>query len=254
MSGPCTPWTDEEAITSCCADLSDTADLDLAISVASGLLWALSGRRFGGRCRAVVRPQNLSRSCAPGGHYGGDVRMDRWPNGCRRLARVRLAGYPVRAIEEVLLDGEVLDPAAYALWQDRYLVRLTENAVWPSCQYLERAASEAGTFEVTYIYGEDPPASGQYAAARLACQIAKACGGQECDLPANVSRVVRQGLQVTLDAARTLQGPLGLAEVDAFLVGYPSPRRRPAVVSPDTEPYPLLISTEPAPEPEGSGS
>jgi hypothetical protein len=244
--GPCSLWTTADAVSACCSDLAEDADLDYAIEVASTVLYGLSGRRFGGACSAVVRPMTRSRSCGPVWR-GPDI----WPAGCRRLGRVRLGGYPIREITQVRLDGVILDPAEYALLGRRYLVRATEGEVWPSCQYLEREATEEGTFEVSYLYGLDPPITGQHAAARLACEIAKACAGQACSLPKNVERVIRQGVQVATNLSRNGEGGsggFGLPEVDLFLGSLPTTRRRAAIASPDSAPYPLVVSTEPAPE------
>lgn len=239
--GPCSLWTTEEAVGECC-DAGEGADLAYAVQVATAMLWEMSGRRYSGACRATVRPHQQFTTCGPRGWY----RRGRGPWGCRALDDVLLAGYPVREVEEVKVDGVVLDPTAYMLVEDRRLLR-TDGTWWPSCQYLERGDDEDGTFFVTYTYGADPPLTGRHAATKLACEIAKSCADLECALPENTSRVVRQGVEVAVDAARALPGGLGLQEVDAFLrvAGGPG-RRRPAVVSPDSRRYPLVVSTGPA--------
>jgi len=239
-AGPCSLWTTEEAVGACC-DVGEEADLPYAVQVASAMLWEMSGRRYSGACRAVVRPHQQFETCGPHGWY---LRWRR--GGCRSLDDVKLAGYPVREVEEVKLDGVVLDPSAYMLVNSRYLLR-TDGSWWPSCQYLERSDTEDGTFFITYTYGADPPLTGRHAATKLACEIAKACANLDCALPENTSRVVRQGVEVAVDAARSLPGGLGLQEVEAFLRGHGGPsRRRPAVVSPDSRRYPLVVSTGPA--------
>lgn len=240
-AGPCSLWTTEEAVGACC-DAGEGADLAYAVQVATAMLWEMSGRRYSGACRATVRPHQQFTTCGRHGWY----RRGRRPFGCRALDDVLLAGYPVREVEEVKLDGVVLDPSAYLLVNDRSLLR-TDGLWWPSCQYLERGDTEDGTFFVTYTYGADPPLTGRHAATRLACEVAKACADLECALPANTSRVVRQGVEVAVDAARALPGGLGLQEVEAFLRSTPAARsRRPAVVSPDSRRYPLVVSTGPA--------
>lgn len=240
--GPCSLWTTPDLVGACCDGLADGADLDYAVQVASAMLYEMSGRRYAGRCRAVVRPQNRYESCGPLGWWT----YNSWPAGCRRLSDVVLAGYPVREVEEVKLDGDVLDPAEYMLVGGRRLLRTTEGSVWPSCQYLERADTEPGTFVVTYTYGADPPLLGRHAASKLACEIAKACGGGACALPANVSRVVREGVEVAVDASREFPGGFGLQEVEVFLRSVPGRQRRSVVTSPDARRYPLVISTGPA--------
>lgn len=240
-AGPCSLWTSEDAVTACCGGIPDGVDVGYAVQVASALLYELSGRRYSGHCRATVRPQQVFTTCGPRGWW----RAGRRPWGCRALDDVILAGYPVREIEEVKLDGVVLDPSAYMLTGGRYLLR-TDGSWWPSCQYIELPDSEDGTFSITYTYGADPPLTGRHAAAKLACEVARACDGGECALPENVSRVVRQGVEVAVDAARALPGGLGLQEVDAFLRAVGPGRRRPAVVSPDSRRYPLVVTAGPA--------
>jgi hypothetical protein len=85
------------------------------------------------------------------------------------------------------------------------------------------------------------------AAAKLACEVAKACGGAACNLPRNLERVVRQGVQVAT-GGNAKAGAFGIPEVDLFLTSTPGPRRRPAIASPDARPYPLVVSVEPAGE------
>ena len=244
--GPCTLWTTAEDVAACCSVTAAESAFEYAAEVASSILYHLTGRRWSGRCRAVVRPQDLRPDCSPYRWKGS-----RWPAGCRRVDVITLAGYPVREVEEVTIDGDALDPSEYGLWQGRHLVRLTFGEGWPSCQYLDRPSGE-GTFFVTYIYGADPPLAAQHAARALACQVARACAGEACDLPANLSRLVRQGTTVEVDAARALSGPLGVPEVDALLASIPPRRRRPSIHSPDVPPYPLVVSTEPAPITEES--
>lgn len=240
--GPCSLWTDADAIAACC-DATGDADLDYAALVASTLLWELSGRAYPGRCRAVVRPQDTRTTCGPIGDWGRG-----WPHGCRLLSEVVLAGYPIREVEEVRIDGVALNQTAYQLMRGRSLIRL-DGEWWPSCQYLERPTTEVGTWEVTYTYGADPPVVARHAAAKLGCQIARACAGEACTLPPNATQVIRQGVRIGFDTqtAQRLLGTLaGVAEVEAFLASTPRRRRRSAVLSPDTPPYPLVVSTGPA--------
>lgn len=243
--GPCNLWTDEEGIEACCT-APEGADLDYAAEVASTVLWDLSGRRYGGVCRAVVRPQDDRPGCGI-----GPWDRPRFPAGCRRLTTIRLAGHPIREVEEVRLGGVVLDPSEYRLFGQRELVRTGVGDVWPSCQYLERDATEDGTFQVTYTFGQDPPVTGQLAAAKLACEVAKACAGAECNLPKNLERLVRQGVQVGVATQAREAGGFGVPEVDLFLATVGPRHRRSAVVSPDTRRYPLVVSVGPA---EGGGS
>lgn len=235
--GPCSLWTTEQAVLDC-GGLPDDADIGYAVQVASAILWELSGRIYSGECTATVRPQSRYVTCGRFGWW----RRDAWPAGCRSLDRITLAGYPVRSIEEVRIDGVVLDPSEYVLLGRRHLVRRDAyTSWWPSCQYVERPLTDEGTFGITYTYGADPPLSGIYAATALAREVVKSCAGGPCALPSNVSRVLRQGVEATIDASKAASKGLGLAEVAAFLGATPRPRRRTAIVSPDSRRYPLVI-------------
>lgn len=234
-------------------------------------LYEISGRQFTGVCERTVRPCRDACGCwgvasglgpwAWGGTAWGYPLIGAWVNecgdrcGCGSLSRVRLAGYPVREILEVLIDGVVLDPLDvngnpnYRLDGWRWLVRMDDPGPpvvkrrWPSCQNLSLDDTEAGTFSVTYEWGVSPPQLGIDAAAELACQLYLACGGSEaCDLPAGVTRVVRQGVEIDRQLLANWFDPTkatGLVHVDLFLRAYWRTRaqRRPAVYSPDVAAY-----------------
>ena len=89
-------------------------------------------------------------------------------------SRMKLSGYPVREIEEVLIDGDVVDPSQYTLWKRRYVTRL-DGGHWPYQQNLTLPDTDDGTFSITYTYGADPPDIGMAAAAQLGCEIYRAC-------------------------------------------------------------------------------
>lgn len=236
ITGPCEPWTDGTAVAECCPDLADT-DLTLleqAAEEASGLLFELSGRRYTGLCELTVQAPERPLGCfqvLSRGHVVGQLPAD-W-----RLGRtvLKLPGYPVRQILQVIEDGAALDASGYRLDRSQLLVRLDANG--------DRQVWSADT-QVTYLYGEDAPLSGVLAAAQLACELARACpgvgGGGECDLPPNTVRVTRQGLTVDVQTVGLwlASGNTGLAHVDAFLTAYGTPaRRRPVFWSPENAPF-----------------
>ena len=67
-----------------------------------------------------------------------------------------------------------------------------------------------------------------------------ACKGGACRLPSRVVQVVRQGVTIqraTPLASYLVAGATGLELVDAFIAGYGGLRRRPAVWSPDVQPF-----------------
>lgn len=264
LGGPCTAWCDSQDVNAC---LDSTGDKTQFAFEASAILYENSGRLWSGVCEKTVRPcatrgcgfQILSRGhiVGPwdygygyGDGYGWWGTAWMWngstPCGCMPLSRVRLSGYPVSEIIEVLIDGVAVDPVTYRLDEHRWLTRVRNPAdvntplFWPACQQLDLADTEVGTWSVTYRYGQTPPLIGQHAAAQLAAELWKACNGQECQLPAGTTRITRNGLTVertffqrdrAIGAWRT-----GLSLVDMFLNTYnPSGlRRRPSVWAPSS--------------------
>ncbi len=276
---PCGAWISGADLERCGSDASDDLKDEAAV-IASMVMYELSGRQFSGLCGPVtVRP---ARQCASGdpagaisggfswswGYWSGDWGYD-WGWGSASVGRmcscgydsfIELAGYPVREIVEVKLGGQVLAPVygdgspTYRLDQWRYLTRLSEpgnpptQAHWPRCQRMDLQDDEPGTWSVTYSYGVDPPPLGAQAAIQIGCQVLLAMNGDACQLPNNVSQMVRQGntIQRITPLAQILRaGGTGLFLVDAFLASY-NPvglRRRPSISSPDL-PYPRRVGAE----------
>lgn len=258
-TGPCSAWTSGDAIMDCCSiETTDSTIFDDYVAPASELLFQLSGRKFSGLCsRTVVACEDgcfcgyqvLSRGYVIGPwHYGAPFTYD-----CGCNSQVKLAGYPVREVTEVTIDGDVLSASSYRLDRQRFLVRL--DGRWPSCEALCRLHTEEDN-TITYTYGAEPPWSGQMAAAQLACEMYKACNrtaGVACALPTGVVREVRQG--VTIDrlaftswsftparfarANRTPGWNTGMAYVDSFLNAQNSAglQRRPVFYAPGKRQY-----------------
>lgn len=268
--GPCTDWLTGDDVADCCEQQSTSGVLfGQVASESSELLFELSGRIYYGSCERTVRPCR-TRSCGcsfqvlQGGHvvesgyWGGSSWFcNGTPCGCRGLSRVRLSGYPVTQIVQVKIDGATVDPDTYRLDEHRFLTRVREFSsddvlLWPACQALDLPDTQPGTFSVLYQYGEDPPEIGVSAAAQLACELYKACSGQECALPAGARRVTRQG--VTFERQFFRRDPVsgawrtGLNLVDAFLnaVNPEGLKRRPAFWSPASHlQYARPVGSEP---------
>ena len=239
--GPCTSWITGDDVADCCAAAAAdvgtyTVLLDDSADVASQLLYELSGRRFAGLCtREDVRPCHGDCGCGvqilSRGHIVGDISncggRSCW---CHGLSRVKLAGY-VREITQVKIDGVVLDPSEYRVDEHKYLTRKNGNR-WPSCSRADLDDTEDGTFSVSYTYGRTPPLAAIDAAKQFACQIYQQCsssggGGAEADclIPANATRVTRQGITVeqgVIFQRNTLTGAweTGMGSVDYFLNVY----------------------------------
>lgn len=251
---PCTPWITGDDVADCCnLEVSSSVLFDAAAEQASDLLFEISGRLYAGECERTVRPSCDSCWCGyqvlSRGHIIGP-----WDFGYPLMlcdscllacdpSLVKLAGAPVREVSEVKIDGDVLDPADYRVYNDRYLQRL-DSLRWPMSQNLGLPDTEDHTFSVTYSFGADPPALGIAAAAQLGCEIYKECAGDTCVLPKGTTRVTRQGITIdklafTAWTFRDGRWATGLPLVDAFLsMGNPAGLlRRPVAWSPGKRQY-----------------
>ena len=153
--------------------------------------------------------------------------------GCTGLQEVRLYG-TASAVEEVKVDGEVLDASAYRLDRGGRLVRI-DGESWPLCQDLAAPDTEEGTWSVTYTPGAAVDGLGAVAAGLLAGEFVKACAGQECSLPTNVTQIARNGVTMTLGLGVFPDGKTGIREVDLYVERWnPHGHKTPPIVwSPD---------------------
>lgn len=282
VEGPCESWVTAAEVAACCsADVgSDTGLFDAAAIAASMALFELSGRQWSGACVIedarpfsddcgcwdwVLSPMSPGAPQIPWGTFGWGSWGGSWgwgwdgcsgPMGCGSLSRAILTGYPVISIEEVKIDGVVLDPSEYRLDEWRFLTRMAdpttrEPRFWPACQRLDLDGDQPGTWTVSYTSGTVPPALGVQAAAQLACQIYLACtGSDDCVLPSGVTKIERQG--ITIERAPFLawgklngQWATGLSLVDLFLATYNPAglRRRTAVWLPDGPPLSVQLGS-----------
>lgn len=277
--GPCTSWISGADVATCCpaASAVDPDDLDVFAIEASMALFEISGRQFTGLCARTVRPQRTDCGCWPSissglpyyWAWGLGAAGWGWYNedgqnhvGCNPLSVVRLAGYPVRAITSVKIDGVVL-PANdvhgnpnYRLDSWRNLVRMADpgppytQRFWPSCQNMDLDDTQQGTFSIGYQWGVDPPQLGRDAAAAIACQLWAACpgSGAPCSLPTGATKITRQGIEIERGLLANWLDPTkstGIVAVDMFLHAYwqPQARRRSAVWSPDVQGFAKRVGT-----------
>lgn len=271
--GPCQPWISAEDVRLACSSVvggeGDDWKLESAATIGSNTMWELTARKFSGVCERTVRPCRDRCSCfGAGGVFGWGpwwwaggygygftpYGPGYWINecgdscGCGHLPVVKLAGYPVREILEVKIDGDVVDPATYRLDRRRELVRLSSfgpprvDRWWPACQDQTLPDTEPGTFSIRYAWGAQPSELGKAAASQLACEVYKSLSGQDCKLPSRATKIVRQGVTIdrVMSFAQMLRsGSTGLQLVDLFIATEnPSGAlRRPAVFSPDVSRY-----------------
>lgn len=262
--GPCSSWITEDDVTSCCAGLADPPKPEqfaTAITFATNILYRLSGRQFPGECERTLRPcSGNSCGCGVTGLDSGwswfwwdpnvsawsawlPFAYDRFPlcGGCNGGVcdppSVTLPA-PVVDVTEVVINGEVLDPSAYAVVNYRELVRLDGND-WPTENDLSASSAVGGaanTWQVSYTYGRGPGDDGKAACALLACQIAQyLCNGDgSCLLNDRVRQIVREGVTFSLEDLERLldRGRTGVRLVDMWIESVnPNQNQRRARVS-----------------------
>lgn len=253
MTIPCS-W---DVVTPTCPGWDDYSQTtkDQALWLASTFLWGATGRQYGA-CPVTVRPAQdrfsvpgrymaypvLPGSTPPAGGpflFGGVWRNCGCGSGCccRSMCSVVLNG-PVAAVDEVLVDGEEVPSSAYRVdvvggaW---HLVRL-DGTCWPTCQDFTAAEDAAGAFAVTYQLGTALPEALAIVTGMLACEYAKSLNGGACSLPAKMTRISRQGVEIEVAPAE--DGELtGIKMVDdIILILNPSKRKSPPrVMSLDLE-------------------
>jgi hypothetical protein len=256
VGGPCTPWvTLAEAQEVPDADKLDPDLLDEMCTVASEILYKLSGRQYAGVCTDTVLPlqrwyniegnQYFSPAWTNwrswwGVHNYACGRPPERAGGCGPLSEITLGVYPLRTIVEVRIDGQVIDPTTYRIDDHRWLVRVDQTGPqsWPCCSNLAAdPLTDLNTFQVIDTWGTAPPVSGVRAAKRLAIELAKGESGEPCNLPQRVLTLQMQGVNYTLLDPLTFldEGKTGIYLVDLFLhaVNPNGLARRASVLSPD---------------------
>lgn len=237
--GPCAPWN---PIWTCDVSAQSPTATGVAVSAATSIVWALSGRQFG-TCTTTLRP--CRRTCYDDGwwtryglpwgagyagtgyDYGTSYGAGFWFDlscgscsggcSCSEVSEVVLPS-PVNSIISVKMDGTPMATGAYRVDNNRFLVR-TDGHRWPRCNNLSKNDTQPGTWSVTAAYGQDVPVAGQLAVGEMACEILKAMAGEDCTLPAGITALTRQGVSISFPNIGELfaKGRTGLYLVDAFV-------------------------------------
>lgn len=250
-TGVCGWGSIDPAVLGVCSDWADRPEAVrvAAMGTAALFLWAATGRQYG-ICPVTIRPSQPRGGAEDlyqdypvlPGHIGMDaggpyLYGGRWYNaGCGagccgdRGCGVMLRG-PVGSVISVVVAGEVVEESAYRVdvQSGAYLLVRADGSCWPTC------AKEPGDFEVTYGIGVAVPAALTLATAQLACEYAKHLTGGACALPARMTRLSRQGVEVEVDTGSARDGSTGLRQVDDVIALLnPSKRQSPPMLlSPD---------------------
>lgn len=215
-----------------------------ACKSASQLLWAMSGRKYSGinttteryicttrRYRYGASARNFTAELLNGNVYNVPYQdfnnyVDVTSDGLTPQSRLRLRGRPVIKIHEIRnRAGELITPDNYYL-VDHSTIQAVQGVPWAPCD-----------IEVTYTYGAQAPELGRQAAKYMAIQFIKLWSGDDCELPARVTSVSRQGVSYTvLDSQEFIQElRTGVYTVDLFLksVNPDGARSKARVFTPD---------------------
>lgn len=209
------PWITAANLSHCPAyAAATTEDRQAAADAAMSFLNEATCYRWRGICTAfVVPPQTLSgcstsRSRSPLDYQGIDI--TRW------------VPYPIRSIEEVVVNGEPIDPAQYRLVnKKRLLPQAPSGGVdsvldpWP-IQDPKRPLGDLNTWYFVVTHGRRPKPALINASRRLGCEILKALyTPNDCDLPDGVTSITREG--VTLSFAPRQPGGTGIPAIDMVI-------------------------------------
>lgn len=232
----CVSWpVDEGCLTTEWAE-HDPDVRNRSLLLASGTLERLTGYRVG-NCPITIRPVSRNGALACGvrpwdgsGWYGYQPFMPLnlggvWSNAycCDSFSvtenqKTLKLPPPVGRVDEVKVDGAVVDPVNYRIDNGNLLVWQTAgDAPWPTSQDLSLADTEPGTFAITYLNAHPVDGNGAYAVGILAQEFAKACTGRSCKLPENVTSIVRQGITMEVVSGSFPGGETGLRAVDTFI-------------------------------------
>lgn len=216
-----------------------------ATDLATQILWAATGRRFGLKAVTVrpTVPRTLpaymsfpasydpgamggqwawSLVSVPGGNdvvFGGGV-GDLNGYWMTSYAQIPLPG-PVESVTQVKVNGQALPTTAYRLDLGNQLVR-QDGEAWPTGNDITAPDDQPNTWSVTYRMGEPVPDILNWAAGAYALEVAKARAGDNTRLPARATSVNRQGVNVQLvDITNYLdKGLTGVQEVDQVILSF----------------------------------
>lgn len=233
----CSDWITDDQLTSCGACEQDMTSVPeefraMGITLASQVLFELTGRRWPGRCTVVDE-----RPCER--HLVGCCE-------CGNTTAVRLSNGPVHADSVVVeVDGVTVPTDEYAIARNRWLIGMAPSSTavrrwWPCCQDIGLPLGEVGTWGVSYDFGNLPPSGSVIPTIMLARDYANACGTggscSACSIPDEVISLVRQGVSMTLPDPRALatDGWTGVGITDAWLASlrYGASRRRATATRP----------------------
>lgn len=178
------------------------------------------------QCR---NPQFGSYSALPYPLSNVDLKATCWCTvgcGCTD-SRTALLDAPVGRVDSVVVHGITVEPSAYHVENGNRLVR-TDGGVWPTCA--------GDQFVVTYLNAYPVDAHGSFVGGILAAEFLKGISAdKKCKLPASVTSISRQGVNMQIAVGMFPEGQTGITEVDAYtnLWNPNGLKVKPGIYSPD---------------------
>ena len=194
-------------------DTLTEAQQDMAMNIATLVMWSATGRRYG-PCQITIRPCQSKEWAETyraypvwwaSQNYGGPMPyLDGgvWRNCgcgagccCRVHCEIILPG-PVASIVSVVVHGETIPASQYRVdvVEGSYRLVRTSGGCWPTCQDLNENADGLHAFVVTFTRGDPVPQSVLDATGLLSCEFGKQIAGADCGLPPRLQALTRQGV------------------------------------------------------------
>lgn len=237
------PFTTVEAVRAECSCAVGATDEQIQswIDEASDIIAVITGMTVYGRMQVVARPCRFGVRCGCA---------------CCGLDSIPL-GDPKPTIDEILINGDVLDPDDYDLhwglngWN---LVHLGDGTrpptPWPTYQERWKSEDQPGTFAIHLTVGVDPgrPLI-QAAVFEIICEFAaRAAGSSKNQLPRGTISANLGSTQIQVDADildRLQRGELGPAVTQMLAILAPQGRAQSAVYAPELTEWDLGLRPAP---------
>jgi len=232
---PVTPWADHtNALPPAQSEEMDAERCDLAMAMASEVLYQLTKRKYPGAQVDTIRPLARWRSYQGPPQWWQSYGQLRpaygWCScnrsdgqfGCASIPQIRLPGFPVGNVDDIVVKIDGAEFTQFDLQDSRYLVRI-DGQGWPCCQDLTKSDDEVNTWSVQYPWGRTPPVGGQLAAAVLGSDLYVALDPATQDqsiVGERIRTVTRNGITVAMADPETLfkDGLTGLPVVDLWII------------------------------------
>jgi hypothetical protein len=206
----------------CKCSACGTEDDDLLFAAnfdaAAQFLFDATCRRFPGICHVVLSPCpdacECSCACVHACNNCDLPTMDLRDHLCYPVAQNPDGTFRAK----IIVDGIEWVYGVDYWMSDGYTLHACRP--WPTCQNLCTPPGQPGTWEIVLAVGANPPRLLQRAASDLACEMVKACKGQDHCMPDSVKSVSRRGVSMEFEKIEFDGERLGIPSVDLAIKHY----------------------------------